>query len=154
MISGEWGCGKSYYMRNRFKDLATSIEVPKTENKGNKKKRITYNPAFISLYGVSSTEDFEYRVFCGINAWAENGFIRTGGAIVAKGAGFFGLEFGKKDSSAITFVNENRVLVFDDLERICEDKIPVKEVLGLMNSYAEHTYRKVIIVCNEEHFLS
>ena len=153
MISGEWGCGKSYYLRNRFRDLVKSIYVPIIENKGNK-KRSTYNPAYISLYGVSSTEDFEYRVFCGINAWAENGFIRTGGAIAAKGASIFGLQFGKKDSSAITFVNENRVLVFDDLERICEDKIPVKEVLGLINSYAEHTHRKVIIVCNEEHFLS
>ena len=153
MISGEWGCGKSHYIRNGFKDLVKSIDVPEADDNKKKQKTAKYNPAFISLYGVSSAEDFEYRVFCGINAWVEKGFIRVGGALVAKGANFFGIELGKKDSSAITFVNENRVLVFDDLERICDDKIPIKEVLGLINSYAEHTHRKVIIVCNEEHFL-
>ena len=153
MISGEWGCGKSHYIRNGFKDLVKSINVPEADDNKKKQKTAKYSPAFISLYGVSSAEDFEYRVFCGINAWVEKGFIRVGGALAAKGASFFGIEFGKKDISAITFVNENRVLVFDDLERICDDKIPIKEVLGLINSYAEHTHRKVIIVCNEEHFL-
>jgi len=153
MISGEWGCGKSHYIRHDFIDLVKGIEIPETADKDKKQKKAKYNPAFISLYGVSSAEDFEYRVFCGINSWAEKGIIRVGGALVAKGASFFGIELGKKDSSAITFVGENRVLVFDDLERICDDKIPVKEVLGLINSYAEHTHRKVIIVCNEEHFL-
>lgn len=150
MICGVWGCGKSFYIHHDFKDLVKTVTVPKKEGK---QKEKTYNPAFISLYGVSSAEDFEYRVFCGINSWAEKGIIRLGSNIIAKGASLLGIELSKKDTASVTFVNEDRVLVFDDLERICEDKIPVKEVLGLINSYAEHTHRKVIIVCNEESFL-
>ncbi len=152
MISGDWGSGKSYYIHHEFADIVKSIDTPASTDDKKKVKR--YNPAFVPLYGVSSAEDFEYRVFCGINAWAEKGFIRLGGTVLSKGAGFFGIDLGKKDSSSVTFVHDNRVLVFDDLERICEDKIPVKEVLGLINSYAEHTHRKVVIVCNENHFLS
>ena len=61
---------------------------------------------------------------------------------------------GKKDAKAITYISKNRVLVFDDLERICDDKIPVKEVLGLINSYVEHSHFKVVVVCNENHYES
>lgn len=150
MISGEWGCGKTHYIHNGFVDMVKSVACP--NGKGHDKGDQFYKPAFISLYGVSSAEDFEYRVFCGINSWAEKGFIRLGSTLLKKGAGFWGIEFSKKDTSLVTVVRDNRVLVFDDLERICEDKIPVKEVLGLINSYAEHTHRKVIIVCNEDEF--
>jgi len=150
MISGEWGCGKSHYIHNEFVDMIKTVTCPKEDNSNGER---FYKPAFVSLYGVSSSEDFEYRVFCGINSWAEKGFIRLGGNILKKGASVFGIEFNKNDTSSLTFVGNNRVLVFDDLERICEDKIPVKEVLGLINSYAEHTHRKVIIVCNEDEFL-
>lgn len=152
MISGEWGCGKSHYIHNEFVDMIKTFSCPKV-NEQSKGERY-YKPAFVSLYGVSSAEDFEYRVFCGINTWAEKGIIRLGGTVLRKGASIFGVEFSKKDTSSVTFVGDNRVLIFDDLERICEDKIPVKEVLGLINSYAEHTHRKVIIVCNEDEFLA
>jgi hypothetical protein len=50
------------------------------------------------------------------------------------------------------YIPHNAVLVFDDLERICSDKITPVEVLGLINSYAEHHNKKVIIVCNESEF--
>lgn len=152
MISGEWGCGKSHYIHHDFEALVKTIAVPVDDEKEKKVKVKYYKPAFVSLYGVSSAEDFEYRVFCGVNSWADKGIIRVGGTILNKGASFFGLEFNRKDAASVTFVGENLVLVFDDLERICDDKIPVKEVLGLINSYAEHTHRKVIIVCNEVGF--
>lgn len=67
---------------------------------------------------------------------------------------YLGVSSGKKDAKAITYISKNRVLVFDDLERICDDKIPVKEVLGLINSYVEHSHFKVVVVCNENHYES
>lgn len=152
MISGEWGCGKSHYIHHDFEALVKTIAVPVHVSDKKRDKTKYYKPAFVSLYGVSSADDFEYRVFCGVNSWVEKGFIRVGGALLNKGISLFGLEFNKRDAASVTFVGENLVLVFDDLERICDDKIPVKEVLGLINSYAEHTHRKVIIVCNEAEF--
>lgn len=160
MINGEWGSGKSYYIKHGFDSLVKSILVPTKENEEQgrrwlvRKKACYYKPAYISLYGVSSVEDFEVRVFYGINSWANNGFIRVGGLLGAKIGEYVGVSSGKKDAKAITYISKNRVLVFDDLERICDDKIPVKEVLGLINSYVEHSHFKVVVVCNENHYES
>ena len=160
MINGEWGSGKSYYIKHGFDSLVKSILVPTKDNeeKGRRwfvrKKACYYKPAYISLYGVSSVEDFEVRVFYGINSWANNGFIRVGGLLGSKIGEYVGVSSGKKDAKTITYISKNRVLVFDDLERICDDKIPVKEVLGLINSYVEHSHFKVVIVCNENNYES
>lgn len=167
MINGEWGCGKTYYLEHEFKDIVGKIKAPNgiVENASKKTKRWFgkagttedsirfYKPAFISLYGLSSAEDFYQRVFFGINNWADNGVIRLIGTGISKVANFFSVETDKGDTKAITYVDTNRVLVFDDLERICEDKITIKEVLGLINSYSEHDKRKVIMVCNEKEFV-
>lgn len=149
MISGEWGCGKSYYISHVLNDIIEGTLVP---NARDNKDRY-YSSAYISLYGVSSAEDFEVRVFNGINPWLDNRFWRITGLLASKTASFFGISLGKSDAKPVTNITRDKVLIFDDLERICEDKIPVKEVLGLINLYAEHLHSKVIIVCNEEKYL-
>lgn len=162
MINGGWGSGKSYYLTHEFKTLVENTLVPDDEVYEKKKSwrnkepdiQKNYSPAFISLYGVSSVEDFEVRVFSGINSWTNNAFFRVAGLVGSKIADFFGVTSDKKDAKAVTFIRKNRVLVFDDLERISENKMSVKEVLGLINSYAEHSNLKVIIVCNEKEYLS
>ena len=79
--------------------------------------------------------------------------IRFFGVGASKLIEYVGVSVDGKDAKAITFINTNRVMVFDDLERICEDKISIKEVLGLINSYSEHDKRKVVIACNEDAFV-
>lgn len=157
MIRGDWGSGKSYYVSHSLRDLVNGTPTPKdnsTEAGKDYDKDEHYSMAYISLYGLSSAEDFDVRVFSGINSWINRRFWRVSGLLVSKAANVFGISFGKKDANPITIVRKNRVLVFDDLERICEEKMPVKEVLGLINSYAEHTHNKVIIVCNEVEYTS
>lgn len=152
MISGAWGCGKTYYIRHGFVDLVKKIKVPRSGAGG--KKEEVYSPAFVSLYGVSSVEDFEYNVFCGIHSWAGSQLGRVASWLGSKLAERGGLSVEKKDLNDFLVIGKNRVLVFDDLERICEDKVPLKEILGLINTYAEHSHLKVIVVCNEDKFLS
>lgn len=149
MISGEWGCGKSYYISHVLNNIIKGTLVPNARDN----KDSHYSSAYISLYGVSSSEDFEVRVFNGINPCLDNRFWRITGLLASKTASFFGISLGKSDAKPVTNITRDKVLIFDDLERICEDKIPVKEVLGLINSYAEHLHSKVIIVCNEEKYL-
>jgi hypothetical protein len=159
MISGEWGSGKSYYITHGLNSFLKSIALPgivgESKNNWFRKREIAYySPAYISLYGVSSVIDFEVRVFNGINSWTNHNFIRVAGLLGSKAGEYFGISSWEKDAKTVTFIRRNRVLIFDDLERICEDKIAIKEVLGLINSYAEHSHFKVIIVCNENHYLS
>lgn len=167
MINGDWGCGKTYYLNNDFKNLVERMVVPKSNlNKTTQKIRrffgkrklgneegIYYKPAYISLYRLSSAEDFYQRVFFGVKGWDNNGVIRFFGVGASKLIEYVGVSVDGKDAKAITFINTNRVMVFDDLERICEDKISIKEVLGLINSYSEHDKRKVVIACNEDAFV-
>lgn len=157
MISGKWGCGKSYYISHGLKDLVERTHVPEDDSKLDKKqinKDKLYSLAYISLYGVSSTDDFDVKVFNGINSWIDNRFWRVTGMLTSKATSIMGFSFGKKDLKPIMKITSNKVLVFDDLERICEDKISIKEVLALINSYAEHSRLKVIVVCNENEYTS
>ena len=172
MINGDWGCGKSYYIRNDFQEVVTSVDCPardekrlisywdksneftrslwhKVKAKWTKEKIIydekKYYPFYISLYGVSSVEDFNARVtdeFFGL--------IGKGGNMLSA---FLDGQFNVRlPFSSGKLIPHNAVLVFDDLERICLDKISPIEVLGLINSFAEHRHLKVVIVCNEEAF--
>lgn len=161
MINGEWGCGKTFYLNHDFKEFVTAQKCPnKPDGLGQAKKNLTevvdgdqrdyfYAPAFVSLYGISSPEDFQYRVFLGVNTWANNKLVGLMANIGSKAASLFGINLEKRDTDNLTVISNNTILVFDDLERISSDKINVKEVLGLINEYSEHKHYKVIIVCNE-----
>lgn len=171
MINGEWGSGKSYYIKHDFQKVVTSVtcDVPETIREKTRAK-ITkgtswanklfhhdkeqetpeyiedkYYPFYVSLYGVSSVADFDGRVAEGVHDWVSKGLNMAN--TFSEGKFNVKLPLGSK-----AYIQHNAVLVFDDLERICADKISPVEVLGLINSYAEHQNKKVIIVCNEAEF--
>lgn len=162
MINGKWGCGKTYYLEHDFKHFVEQKECPCASYTPisiiKRLKRIWeghsdkcyFETAFISLYGVSSPEDFYYRVFLGVNSWAKKKIFTFVGSVGARIANRFNINISKEDTSLINLISSNTIFVFDDLERICSDKISVKEILGLINDYSEHNHYKVIIVCNED----
>ncbi len=163
MINGDWGSGKSYYIKHDFRDVVTDVdyepEVSKLESIQAKTAEIStsfqkdddqsakydakkYYPFYVSLYGISSIEDFNNKVADGVHDWIGKGIDIVTSFTKDK----LGLSF---PFSVGVYIPHNAILVFDDLERICLDKITPVEVLGLINSYAEHHNKKVIIVCNE-----
>lgn len=172
MINGDWGSGKSYYIRHGFQKVVTSercdveqniwakihagttksVEWVKTKFEGENKEseepkydENRYYPFYVSLYGVSSVADFNSRVADGVHDWTVKGWQVV--TTVADSKYNINLPF-----SPSAYVPHNAVLVFDDLERICTDRISAVEVLGLINSFAEHYKKKVVIVCNENEF--
>ena len=171
MINGEWGCGKSYYIKHGFQEVVTSVDCPIQEVRGIEKlhdagneiareiqreaqsdeermpeyDQSKYYPFYVSLYGVSSVEDFNAKLSDGVHDW-----LGKGKTILKS---FFKNRFDVDlPISPIARIPQNAVLVFDDLERICLDKISPIEVLGLINTFSEHKHYKVVIVCNEEAF--
>lgn len=167
LINGDWGCGKTYYLTNAFKSNISKVAAPhnaitkktsmirscikKIQKEDNSRK---YKMAYVSLYGLSSADDFFQRVFFGVNGWANVGLIHFLGTSAIKGLNHLGIDINGKDTKVITYIDSNVVIVFDDLERICEEKIGIKEVFGLINSYSEIEKRKVVIACNENVFMS
>ena len=58
----------------------------------------------------------------------------------------FGIKLDKSDIPGFTEEIKKKILIFDDLER-CQ--IPIKEVMGWINTYVEHNGQRVIILADE-----
>lgn len=157
MINGEWGCGKTYYIQHELQSLVKSIPytnhcTPQTDGIQNMHPSETFQPIYISLYGLSSSDDFYMKVFAGLNTWTTNKWVGMIGLAVSKGLRSQGVEFEGKDLHSITRLPDNALLIFDDLERIETNKISIQETLALLNTYIEHNNVKSIIVCNEQYY--
>lgn len=161
MITGKWGCGKTYYIDGQIKKWEG--EKVKTDAKS-----IQLKPVYVSVYGLHSISEVVRKINIKVRPW-----LYSKGAAVAKkviltclqiitkskvdidgdGSGEdlnslldadSILEIFKSDSSS---VKGNKILVFDDLERSC---IPLDELFGFINGIVEHSNSKVILICEED----
>ena len=158
MIDGEWGCGKTYFIRENLQDKLEKHEKEREEkDRENKARRVVY----VSLYGVKSLEEVSKQMLM------ESYLAKTGKAkgILKKSAEAAGTMLPiifdiikpavgvEMDSENISkaiggFLSvKDSILIFDDLER-CD--CPVNEVLGYINTFVEHDGMKVIIVANQK----
>lgn len=158
MIDGDWGCGKTYFVKEYLID---KIEQNETEKKKIDEdyniKRIVY----ISLYGVKSVDEVSKQVFMEsylAKAGKAKGILRKGTEVVGTllpvafdvMKSFTGIDADTdKVSGAVNaFLSiKNSIFIFDDLER-CD--CPVNEILGYINGFVEHEGLKVILVANQK----
>lgn len=162
MITGKWGCGKTYYI-----DSIIS-EWEKDKEKDDDEDCIQLKPVYVSVYGMKSISDVVRQIKTKLNPVLYSKGVKiakkvalTALQILAKskldvdGDGTGEdlntlldaegiLEIFKSDSSSI---KGNKILVFDDLER---GQIPMDEFFGFVNSIVEHSNSKVILICDEE----
>lgn len=156
MIDGVWGCGKSFFVEN---DLACSIRNIDCPYIDPTKK---YLPIVYSLYGAESAEKIlldirreitlstlepdnkKKKAFHKFHPSKAESVIST---IIGGFADFWGVD-SKRLLPLFNLINipKNIVLIFDDLER---SKMSAKEVLGVVNQFAERDKIKVIVICNE-----
>ncbi len=146
LLTGEWGCGKTYLIDHQLKDsLAGKAIVVR-----------------VTLFGVSSAEEIHSAIkaawmseYCkekGIDSITDK--IGSAKETVAK------LEFlpewvrkiASTDATAFLPIGnkldgKNVILVFDDLERCCMNMV---DVLGIINDYCENQKYHTIIVANQE----
>lgn len=147
MINGDWGCGKTYYIKKTLFEKIKSID---SYTKVKKNVTLKYNPLYVSLYGVSDVNDVLYKIQLELNPWLKSkswAIARTG---INKFASFFNVGASKEDEKnilSIFNIEKNRVLFFDDLERI-DKSISLSSILGQINHFTEQDNLKVVIVCN------
>lgn len=148
MISGAWGTGKSFFIKN---ELIPTLEEDK------KIKVIN-----ISLYGIESISELSENIFIEC-LFLENSSKLPYLAPIFKSIGssinnYIGSKFGinfyfqREDKQKILDVLDfkNRVLIFEDIER---SKINITDLLGYVNNLTEQHNYKVILVANEDEFL-
>lgn len=146
LLTGEWGCGKTYLIDHQLKDALKSEAVV---------LRVT-------LFGVSSVEEIHSAIKA---AWIseyckEEGIDSIKHRIDSAKEVLKNLEFlpewVRKISSTdvATFLpirnelnGKKVILVFDDLERCCVNMV---DVLGIINDYCENQKYHIIIVANQE----
>lgn len=145
MINGEWGSGKTYFLRHSLLKVLESIDSGKKD-----RRKFTY----ISLYGVKSVEEISKEIIFSCfgpknskKVETVNSVLETAGNIVTASFGAINVDVSKvKDTLAKVDIH-NWLLCFDDLERCC---IPINEMLGYINRLVEHNHGKVIVLANEQ----
>lgn len=163
LLTGDWGSGKTYYLKEIFFEKAKEI---KTIGSG---ATIKYKPLLISLYGAKSVDDVKDRIWLKLypildNKKTQNGLSIINGIIksidVTKLIGKEGIleglidNFGKVATNINKKAKENQkfdnyLLCLDDLERTNE-ALKDEEILGFVNSLVEHDNNKVILIANED----
>lgn len=164
MVSGEWGCGKTYHIEK--------VIIPTLRQEG-------WNPVKVSLFGIESVNEIPLRIadnykraesYKGEGTEKEKKKLRLwgwgkekAGKVVAKGA-----QFASSISWLESFVDvrtlvgnnsgllykliptENTVIILDDIERVI-DTIDVHTLLGVINDLVEQRGYKVIVIANNSY---
>jgi len=146
LISGRWGSGKTWFIKNFANDKAT--------------KRVRY--LYVSLYGLSKLTDIEEIFFQQLHPTLSSKPFTIGTKIAKgflKGALKIDLNSDGTDDRTINYQipdidipkylnnTERHILVFDDLER---SNIKMEDLLGHINYFVEHQGQKVIILADED----
>ena len=149
MLDGEWGCGKSWFVKNKVK--------PMFEESGacNSHKYV-----YVSLYGVLSVEALGKAVtgayFSAVAPHEEklmNVLLSLGAPLSEEIIPHVGKTTAALMGKFISVCRKHMIdlkkcfFVFDDLERCC---MPVTEVLGYINRLIETEECKVLVIANEK----
>lgn len=155
MLTGEWGSGKSYYIKNTLK--------PFLEDKDNGK----YKCVIISLYGLSDISEISQAIYTELRTIKKeidtelSNTTKVVGKIVCKTifnglVSKIGFDIGKIKGLDFQKIYEsvdltNKLIIFEDIERT---KIDVIELLGYINNMCENDGVKVLLITNESELLT
>lgn len=145
MVSGEWGCGKTYFIRELWLKNNTNSKI---------------NCVYVSLFGIKSTfmlnEEIASAIIFNKQMVKESKLKRLAEKMSALSEGLLKNKIGigwdsissiiardwlEKDKEEVT-----KVLILDDLERV---EMDIKEVFGFVSNFIESTNLRVIFICNE-----
>jgi len=131
LVSGPWGAGKTYLVKNLIK---------KTQKEDEK-------PLYVSLFGVKTSDDIDLAILMAGAPALDNGIVKLGRRI-----GAVALKFLPADSADFKLADFIKLelpqnMIFDDLERT---NISTKELLGYLNSFVEHEGKNLILLADED----
>ena len=143
MLTGAWGCGKSYYIQNELVPALTDEE----ENRC----------VVVSLYGIKSLEALSKSIYLEVRAKALitkseslNRAKIIGKTIVKGVASFFGVDINVSEESLNQLYQSidltGKLIILEDLER---SGLGILEVMGYVNNLVEQDGVKVLLVANE-----
>ncbi len=164
MVSGEWGCGKTYHIER--------VVIPALQQEG-------WNPVKVSLFGIESVNEIPLRIADNYKrpegdkgegtekeekgsrlfSWGKE----KAGKAVAKGAqlvssiswldSFVDVKTLVGNNSSLLYKlipTKKTVIILDDIERVI-DTIDVHTLLGAINGLVEQRGYKVVVIANNSY---
>lgn len=155
MLTGEWGSGKSYYIKNTLK--------PFLEDNDNSNHKCV----IVSLYGLADTSEISKAIYMELRTIKKlpsselASTTKAVGKIVGKTI-FNGLvskigfdlgSIGEKDLQEVykSIDLTDKLIVLEDIERT---RIDIIELLGYINNMCENDGVKVLLVTNESELIT
>lgn len=127
MISGEWGIGKTHFLKNEIFKLF---------------RKLGYRCIYVSLIGYNNEIRLENKIFQTFNPFY-NPSTKSATEIEAEYLESFTVD----PENTKAPLPSKTVLCFDDLERIDDNFF--ESAMGLMNTFIEHNQTKCIFLCYE-----
>ena len=155
MLTGEWGSGKSYYVKNTLKPFLEDNEADK------------HKCVIVSLYGLSDISEIsksiyiELRTIKKVSSSETETTAKAVGKIVCKTilnglVGKIGFDIGSINDKDLQEIYESvdltgKLIVLEDIERT---QIDIIELLGYINNMCENDGVKVLLVTNESELIT
>lgn len=126
MVSGDWGSGKTFLVREHLKERTSAL--------------------IVSANGIASTADLTERLYLSAYPVLGDKTMRALGSIAKTIAGAFRIKSELKMDDLLQ-LDRFSTLVIDDLERT---KIPIDELFGFLNEFIEHDDKHLIVIGYED----
>ena len=158
LVKGDWGCGKSFFIKQWKKSLEGG-------DVDNDEEYVNLKPIYVSLNGVTNTGQIDEAIKREISPILHGKFMKGVGKAM-KFAASIALRFnvdavGEASPEQMvctidpkmllecdpTKVRGKRILIFDDMERAM---MPIEETLGYINYFIEQVGCSVIIVGDDK----
>ncbi|KAA6331783.1 hypothetical protein EZS27_019647 [termite gut metagenome] len=149
IINGDYGIGKTYYIKNKLFPEVRDVEVP------NSSKKEKYIPVLISLFGAKSIESIQDNFFFELYPILKKKAVKFLAGLGNRTLKYFTDSelkdvFSDVGTDSETLTNYGKILLcIDDVDRISED-LSIKDVFGFINNLVENLNAKVIIIANED----
>lgn len=160
MLTGPWGCGKTFFVKRWKEELEKKIK--------DKKMKLS-TPIYISLFGLTSIQEINEAITREIYPFMKSKLYK-GGKKVLNAVSKISLNCDLSPLSKSEFKNNpnelnieldlvslfksdsnkarnNKIIIFDDFERC---KVDAADMLGYINQFVEHSNIRVILVCHEK----
>ncbi len=147
MLTGPWGCGKSYYIQNTLIPALIKDNVSRC--------------IVVSLYGLKNLEALSKNIYLEVRAKAlfkkseTVSAAKIFGKTILKGvASFFGVDINVSEDDLNKLYQSidltDKLIVLEDLER---SGINIIEIMGYVNNLVEQDGVKVLLVANENEII-
>lgn len=148
IINGDYGIGKTYYIKNDLFPRVKEIDVPNSE------KEEKFLPILISLFGAKSIEEIQNQIFLELYPILKSRGVKIAAGLTNTVLKYFGNDL--KDILAETGTSGNNLsdyskilICIDDIDRKSKE-LDLKEVFGFVNNLVENFGAKIILIANED----